>query len=164
MDIPKRKSNRLQSYDYSQQGCYFLTLCAKDRLPLFGSISLGTDSTPPETDLSDFGKVVCNQLQNMISAYHDIQIEKYVIMPNHVHLLITLCYEEQSRSPQNSRIPFWVSTFKRFTNKISGQDLWQRSYYDHIIRDEEDFLIKWNYIDNNPTKWTLDDMYVTDPL
>ena len=85
-------------------------------------------------------------------------------MPNHVHLLITLCNEEQSSSPQNSRIPFWVSTFKRFTNKISGQDLWQRSYYDHITRDEEDFLIKWNYIDSNPAKWTLDDMYVTDLL
>lgn len=100
----------------------------------------------------------------MISTYNDIKIEKYVIMPNHVHLLITLCNEKQSDSPQNSRIPFWVSTFKRFTNKTSGQDLWQRSYYDHIIRDEEDFLIKWNYIDSNPAKWTLDDMYVTDPL
>ena len=163
MDIPKRKSNRLQSYDYSQQGCYFLTICTKDCQPLFSTIKSGTECSPAKVILSDYGKIVEKQLQNMITAYPGIQIDKYVIMPNHVHLLITLYTDEQSNHPQNARIPFLISTLKRFTNKVSGQNLWQRSYYDHIVRDEEDFLIKWNYIDNNPEKWVLDEMYIAHP-
>ena len=164
MDIPKRKSNRLKNYDYSQQGCYFLTLCAKGSLPLFSTIESGTEISPAKVNLTPAGKIVSQQLLNLPKYYSDIQIDNYVIMPNHIHILMTLQIDHSSKGQQNARIPFLISTMKRFTNKASGQDLWQRSYYDHIIRDEEDFLIKWNYIDNNPTKWTLDDMYVTDPL
>ena len=147
MDIPKRKSNRLKKFDYGQQGCYFLTLCARDRLPLFGSISSGTDSTPPETDLSDFGKIICNQLQNMISTYHDIQIEKYVIMPNHVHVLF-MPTDEWSLSET-------VMSWKRFAaRKINermgkGGALWQKESFDTLVRSPRHFATIVRYIKRN---------------
>ena len=162
MELPKRKSNRLSDYSYSQHGCYFLTLCSINKLPLFCRIKEGTVSEPPTIQLSNYGTIVEKQLQSMQDIYADIHIEKYVIMPNHIHLLIFIRQSDSSSQPANDRIPSLISTLKRFTNKTAGVTLWQRSYYDHVIRDESDFLTRWKYIDDNPAKWMLDRFYVSE--
>ncbi len=87
-------------------------------------------------------------------------------MPNHIHLLISITSDKnvsvcrKPPNPTNELIPKFVSLFKRYCNLEYGQQIWQRSYFDHIIRDENDYLTKWNYIDGNPSKWESDDYFV----
>ena len=105
-------------------------------------------------------------MQYLSENTQGILVHNWVIMPNHVHVLISVTNEGMVAKgasgmsrPTESIIPRFVSSLKRYTNKQSGQDLWQVSYYDHIIRDDEDFLRRWRYIDNNPSAWLDDDYY-----
>ncbi|MBQ8057018.1 MAG: transposase [Ruminococcus sp.] len=81
-------------------------------------------------------------------------------MPNHIHILVSVYNSGMSKSPSptNETIPSFVSTFKRFVNKEAGENIFQRSYYDHIVRDERDYLSRWQYIENNPIKWEEDEL------
>ena len=117
----------------------------------------------PLPELSDYGKIIDNQIITMNSIYKNINVEKYVIMPNHIHLLIFVDNTggtSGTPSPTNAVIPAFVSTLKRFCNKQAGKDLFQRSFHDHIIRDDADYLKIWNYIDTNPAKWQEDCFYI----
>ena len=106
----------------------------------------------------------------MIAFYPHVRIEKYVVMPNHIHLLIAIQQGPSGASrtppPTSARasqvIPMFISTLKRLTNKTAGHALWQRGYYDHIIRSPDDYNTIWHYIDTNPAKWAQDTRYVTD--
>lgn len=106
----------------------------------------------------------------MIAFYPHVRIEKYVVMPNHIHLLIAIQQGPSGASrtppPTSARasqvIPMFISTLKRLTNKTAGHALWQRGYYDHIIRSPDDYNTIWHYIDTNPAKWAQDTLYVTD--
>ena len=82
-------------------------------------------------------------------------------MPNHIHFLVHVEENGTSRtpSPTNKTLPVLVSTIKRFSNKKCGIQLWQRSYHEHVIRNEQDYLEIWNYIDGNPSKWAEDRYY-----
>ena len=80
-------------------------------------------------------------------------------MPNHIHILLILDDINVEGTQYSNRLGVFVSSLKRFTNKKFGRDLWQRFYYDNIIRDEENFFEIWQYIDENPIKWTLDEYY-----
>ena len=95
--------------------------------------------------------------------YENIKVKDYVIMPNHIHLIITVKENGRSGAPAptraNARIPRYVSTLKRFVNKECKCDIWQRSYYDHIIRSEADYMEKQKYILANPGKWVEDEYY-----
>ena len=94
--------------------------------------------------------------------YADIAIETYVIMPNHVHFVITVSAcsgPSRTPAPTNARLPAFISTWKRFTNKKAGFPLWQRGYYDRIIRNEADYPRIWQYIDQNPAHWAEDEYY-----
>ena len=99
----------------------------------------------------------------MNGLYENIKVSDYVIMPNHIHLMLIV--NENGRSgapaptPANALIPRYVSTLKRFVNKECKCDIWQRSYYDHIIRDKKDYDEKLNYILSNPYKWAEDEYY-----
>ena len=98
----------------------------------------------------------------MNDFYGDISIDKYVVMPNHVHFIITVAAHggsSRTPTPTNAKLPALVSTWKRFTNKKAGVSLWQRSYYDHVIRNDADCLRAWQYIDDNPAKWAEDEYY-----
>jgi REP element-mobilizing transposase RayT len=85
-----------------------------------------------------------------------VKVDKYVIMPDHIHLLIHLYDNGRSGTPAptnaNSAIAQFVSTFKRFCNKEYGKNIWQRSYYDHIIRNDQDYREVWQYIEQNPDR------------
>ena len=93
----------------------------------------------------------------------NIEIDKYVIMPNHIHLILLIQNQNgtsKAPSPTNSIISHSISTFKRFVNKDIGHNIFQRSFHDHIIRDEKDYLKIWKYIDTNPQKWSDDCFYI----
>ena len=173
--ISQRKSNRLKNYNYSQNGAYFITICTKDFKCILSQIvqdtSVGEKSVGdgvldvPQVHLTKYVKIVNDRIIEMNNIYKDVSVEKYVIMPNHVHLLIVIdsyndsIYDGTSRTPsptrQNSVISSFISTLKRYTNKQIGYNIWQRSFHDHVIRSEEDYLTRWQYIYENPKKWLI---------
>ena len=165
MGLPKRKTTRLVGYDYSTPGVYFITICVKSRIELLSKVIVGDGVLDvPNIILTDYGKIAKKHLENMRDFYDYIKLKNYVIMPNHIHLLIEISdYEHDGSSrtpnPTNSLIARFVSTFKRFCNKEYKEDIWQRSFHDHIIRDERDYLKIWKYIDENPLKWEEDCFY-----
>ena len=101
--------------------------------------------------------MVDEEMRHLSAVYPNVWVEKYAVMPNHIHLLICIADEENGRpqvAPTISRI---IKQFKGVTSKRYGESLWQKSFYDHIIRDDNDFLRKWNYIDTNPARWQEDE-------
>ena len=163
---PVRKNIRLSCHDYNSPGYYFLTVCTKNRKPILCRI-VGTDVLGgPEIQYSSAGIITDRRLQEMACFYKRIRIEKYVIMPNHVHLLIYVSSDDNGPSgrpvPTNSAISGFIGTFKRFTNEAAGSELWQARSYDHVVRDEHDFQRIWKYMDENPAKWAEDSLYCTD--
>ena len=146
MELPQRKKIRVGEYDYSQCGAYFVTICTQNRRPILSNI-VGDDAhIVPKR----YGQIAEKYLRNAA------EIEKYVIMPDHIHMLIRL--EEQGaekRSPQASRIASIVRSIKTLTTKEIGEPIFQRSYYDHVIRNQRDYNEIWEYIENNPRKWML---------
>ena len=166
MNLPKRKPTRLREYDYSENGAYFVTICTKNRENILSEITVGTGVLDcPQSILSSYGEVANKHLINMSDFYDTIKIDKYIIMPNHIHILIQISEEEKlngssgTPTPTNSSIPQFISTFKRFCNKEYGINIWQRSFHDHIIRGEEDYKKIWEYIDTNILKWEQDCFY-----
>ena len=157
-----RKRTRLAEYDYSTLGSYFLTICTIDHACILGHIVGGSHVTPPFTQLSEAGMVVKKHIERIGTKYPYIQLDNYVVMPNHVHILLTITAHSGSTrasTPTNAVIPRIMATFKRFVQKDLGNQIFQSSFNDHIIRDEEDFRIRWNYIENNPQRWKSDKYY-----
>ena len=162
MELPQRKPTRLKAYDYSAAGAYFLTICTEGKrcilsriLPVGGGVL-----DAPRTQLTPFGKIVESTIHDLDSHYSDLSVDQYVIMPNHIHLLISVKDDGASRTPPptkaNERIPSFVSTLKRFTNRACGVSLWQRSFHDHVVRGESDYRAIWAYIEENPLRWEKD--------
>ena len=159
---PSRKKLRLPTYHYSSSGSYFLTFCTKNKEPLLCSI-LGFDTLGvPIRKMTKAGTLTEQHLVQIPSHYENVCLNHWVVMPNHVHLLLTV--SEDSGAPRSSRptelVPRIIAALKRLTNKSSGESLWQSSYYDHVIRDEQDFLRCWEYIEHNPYRWEEDRYYV----
>ena len=162
-DLPDRKPTRLRSYNYSSSGAYFITICVKDKRQLLGKILGGGDFDAPQMILSKYGQILDKHI-NLMNIKHDyIKIDKYVIMPNHFHLILNIKENtdgaSETAAPYNSSISKFVSLLKRFCNRDYGENIWQRSFHDHIIRDEKDFSRIWKYIDTNVSKWTKDCFY-----
>ncbi len=160
MDLPKRKANRLPAYDYSSPGAYFLTVCTKDKRCILGSIVGGGVPDAPKTCLSSAGRIVEQQIL-AAKQVPGIRVDKYVIMPNHIHLLLFVDgQEEKTVSPANEKIPRFVAGLKRLCNQAAGIQIFQRSYHDHVIRGEKDYRMIWQYIDTNPALWEKDCFYM----
>ena len=168
MDLPKRKKNRLDDYDYSHNGAYFITICTRNHKEILCKIVGDGACDIPQINLSYFGKIADKYIRIMNSKYENICIPKYVIMPNHIHLIIRIndvketvrrqapeTVRRQAPNPTNAIVPKFISLFKRYCNQEIGEKIWQRSYYDHIIRDQNDYNEIWEYIDTNPKKWIL---------
>ena len=129
---------------------------------MLGSIVGGGVLDAPCIRLSEYGTIVQQTLLEMSAFYKNISIDKFVVMPNHVHFILTVHDESGSSrtpTPTNARLPAFVSTWKRFTNKRVGFSLWQRSYYDRIIRTDAEYLRAWQYIDENPARWAEDEYH-----
>ena len=153
-DLPKRKPLRLQQYDYSTPGAYFVTFCVKDRRPVLSEIRSGASiARPPEIILTQAGAILDAAICQIPAHYPSVSVEQYVIMPNHVHLLLRISGEA---APSLGRV---IQQLKGAVSKQLGQSLWQDKYYDHVIRDDSDFLVKYQYICDNPAKWAEDEYY-----
>ena len=154
-DLPKRKNIRLKYYDYSQNGAYFITICTENKSHLFGEIvpsSVGATCGRPL--LSNIGIIVRSEIEKIPSVYSNVDIDNYVIMPNHIHMIMSLCSNGRPQvAPTISRI---VKQFKGSITKKIGHSIWQRSYHDHVIRNEAEYQKIWEYIDTNPMKWEYD--------
>ncbi len=167
MNLQKRKSTRLAKYDYSTPGAYFITICTKDRKELLSKISVGTGVLDcPQNVLTQYGEIANKHLVSMSDFYDNIKIDKFVIMPNHIHLLIRILETDKASGPSGTPIPTnslisrFISTFKRFSNKEYGKNIWQDRSNDHIVRGEKDYQKIWEYIDTNVNKWKEDCFYV----
>lgn len=152
MNLPERKTIRLKGYDYSQNGAYFVTLCVKNKHNVFGKIVGDGLCAVPKTELSDIGVEVEKSIL-YINTYQYVNVDKYVVMPNHIHLIISICNEKTGQADID--IFEIMKRLKSFTTRIFGGELWQRSYFDHIIRGQQDYDEIWQYIDENPIRWIM---------
>ena len=171
-ELSKRKTPRYQSFDYNSAAVYFITICTENRRPLLSHI-VGTGVPDcPQTELTKYGKVAEKYIEQLNEFYDYLSVEKYVIMPNHIHLLLWVKNNRsesdsgQSRTPvptrvsrANSTCSQFVSTLKRFCNKEYGGNIWQARFYDHIIRNRKDYEVHLKYIHENPARWYLDELY-----
>ena len=162
MECKNRIHPRLKNWDYSRNGAYFVTICSKDKAHIFGRVSVGRVAPgAPCTELTPIGKVVEKHILACNDFYENISVDKYVIMPNHVHILLSINAEHGAPGATRPTVSQMITAIKRLSNKETGQKLWQTSFYDHIIRDENDYLTRWKYIDDNPAKWAEDEYYLT---
>ena len=176
--LKNRKTTRLYGADYDREGVFFLTMCTKDKKCLLSRIvGPGEDAGPrssvvgtgvpdgPHIELLPYGKISEKYINQLDAFYEHITVQAYVIMPNHIHLLLAIspCEDGPSRTPvptlQNSAVSRFVSTFKRFCNKECGENIWQYRSHDHIIRDREDHERHVGYIGENPLRWRFDELY-----
>ncbi|NQT24129.1 transposase [candidate division KSB1 bacterium] len=165
-EVHKRKSIRLREYDYSQPGAYFITLCTHNRQCLFGEVVDG------EMQLNELGEVVQNCWDEIPNHYTNTETDAFIVMPNHVHEILFINNNVGTRHAVSLRkfgnpIPNSLSTivggFKSAaTRRINQQrntpntPVWQRNFYDHIIRDEDDLSNIRDYIVYNALKWESD--------
>ena len=159
MNFPKRKVLRLKDYDYSQTGGYFITFCTENRAPLLSRITVGKAALRlPQVELTEYGRITEKYIQNISVAYPHISVENYVIMPNHVHLLLLV--GDGGQGAARPTVSAVVRSIKALVRKETGKSLFQNSFYDHILRDGQDFLIHWDYIETNPGKWAEDEYHI----
>jgi len=159
-----RRSIRLKGYDYSQPGAYFITICTQDRACLFGDVMGG------EMRLNEYGHIVWRCLEEIPLHFPHAELDAFVVMPNHVHGIVILTVQngvfgkmEQFGKPVPGSIPTIVRSFKSATTRhinalrgTPGAPVWQRNYYEHIIRNEESLNRIREYIVTNPMRWALD--------
>ena len=149
---PRRRSLRLPGYDYSQPGAYFITACTQNRVMLFGEVIDG------DVRQNEMGTIVQQIWDDLPTHYRGIDRDGFIVMPNHVHGIIILA----DGSERHHAIPEIVRGFKTFSarrvNERAGRRgvLWQRGYYEHVIRNEKSLNRIRAYIENNPAQWADD--------
>ena len=163
--LPKRKQNRLKNYDYGQSGAYFVTICTKERKNLFWEENppdtVGEDIILPQggAKLSAYGKMADEAIGMLNAHYPLIEVLKYVIMPNHIHLILFIPYDSGRIISSPTSVLVAVGQMKRWVSKKAGIPIWQRSFHDHVIRDRADYDKIADYIDKNPLTWQYDCFY-----
>jgi REP element-mobilizing transposase RayT len=180
--IHHRRSIRLKGYDYSQNGAYFITLCTQDRLPIFGKIIDG------EMQLSQFGIIVRDEWLKTSEMRKKIEMDEFIVMPNHFHGIIVIDdllgtgtlqraptrapTHEQFGKPTSNTIPTIIRGYKAAVTKQINtiqinagvynkpERIWQKNYYEHVIRNEVSLNKIREYIMSNPLNWKEDDYYL----
>ncbi|MBQ2736083.1 MAG: transposase [Clostridia bacterium] len=169
--LPNRKYMRLKHFDYNTPGVYFITVCTQNRRQILSKI-VGTGVPDcPQIQLTEYGKVLDKYINQISSHYESVTVDRYVIMPNHFHMILIVNVNGQSGTPvptkagkSNSFVSSFVSTLKRFCNKKYGKNIWQSRFYDHVIRNREDYEEHTKYICENPINWQLDELYANEQL
>jgi len=145
MEFAKRKSPRIVGYDYSNPNYYFITVCTHNRKCLFGD----------PFALNRAGEIAEKQINQIAEHYENVRVDKYVIMPNHVHMILVL--ENGNINSADQIIAQYKSGVTREVRSLFPDIvLWQRSFYDHIIRNQRSYENIWRYIDGNPQCWDKD--------
>ena len=172
LDLPKRKQIRLPEYDYSTPGAYFVTICTQNRRCILSDIAVGALHEAPVVSvrLTEIGRVVDQVIQSLPARYSNMTVDHYVIMPNHIHLLLRIeaeralreapLREGETRSLLSKAVGYLkMNCSKRIHGNRPGLQVFQRGYYEHVIRGEKDYLEIWEYIDTNPARWAEDCYY-----
>ena len=157
-DVHHRKSIRLKDYDYSKEGMYYITICTQNRECILGDI-VGADSISAQIKLNDAGNMINNIYLDLVNQIKNIKLHDYIIMPNHLHGIIEIC-DTSFRADMESAptVGEVVQTFKRYTTieyikgvkrgiyKPFDKRIWQRDYFEHIIRNEKEYYKIVEYI------------------
>ena len=162
----RRKSSRLKGYDYAQPGAYFVTLCTQDRTCLFGDVCAG------KMRLNAFGKIVADEWVKTAEIRDEIDLDEWVVMPNHFHGILVIGRGDRpvaptksvaAIGPQSRSVAAAIAGFKSAATKrintlrgTPGMPVWQRNYHEHIIRNEDSLDRLRQYILDNPAQWTMD--------
>ena len=161
-ELPKRKHIRLSGYDYSKNGYYFITICTNDRKTIFWK-NVGADIIRPKSlsddVLSDCGKIVKNAIENIPNHYPDVFVDRYCIMPNHIHLIIAITVPN-GRIISAPTVSTIIGQMKRWVSRNIGFSVWQKSFYDEIIRNQSAYDEISKYIYENPMNWELDELFI----
>ena len=162
--LPQRKTLRLPNYDYSTAGVYFVTICTRDKKCLFwqtapsapvgAAISRPPNAVELPAALTAQGVIVDQAIQNIPRLYSAISVDRYVIMPNHIHILLRI--EPRAANSRPYDLSTVIGQMKRWASAQCRIALWQRSYHDHVVRGDADYREIWQYIDTNPARWAED--------
>ena len=144
---PKRKSPRIRKFDYSSAYMYHVVMVTEHRLKVFGEIVNG------QMVLNREGRIADKAIRGIPDHYPRVDIEEYIIMPDHIHLLLSI--EGNPQVPSNPDLRKIISAFKSIVSRQCGRPIWQRSFYDHIIRNDQDYMETVYYIQGNPIEWEL---------
>lgn len=138
-----------------------LPFALKDRTKILSEIRIVGEGlcALPYVELTDVGEMVEQSIQYLDQTIPGFSVDRYVIMPNHIHLLVTLSPIPETGGHGGPPLQKIIEQFKSYTTHCYGNVLWQRSYYDHIIRNQEDYDDHFRYIEENPLKWELDELY-----
>lgn len=141
----------MRDYDYSSSNYYFITICTYEKKCLFGSVK----------QLNNAGKIAAEEMHNLSSHYDGLIVDNFIIMPNHVHAIIVI--EKQCETQKNLSLSTVVGLYKagvsRRIKKDTEQNIWQRSFHDHIIRNQKEYEKIWQYVEYNDQKWETDCFY-----
>lgn len=150
MQFYSRKPTRIPGYDYSKSNYYFITICTHEKKCIFGS----------PNRLNVWGNIANDHISRIVENYPTVKVDKHVVMPNHVHLIIVM--EDSKQNPDISLLVglYKTGVTKRIRQESPEAQIWQRSFHDHIIRSKQGYEKIWTYIDNNPIKWEMDCFYV----
>ena len=150
MELAKRKSPRIPGYNYSKPNYYFVTICSYEKECIFGEPGC----------LNQNGKAAELCLQKIQDIYPWIRVDKYVVMPNHVHVIL-IADEADEQIPITSVVGQYKMAVTKMVRKLNpGKKVWQRSFHDHVIRSQKSYEKIWNYIEDNPRKWEEDCFYM----
>ena len=166
MEFAKRKHPRLKSFDYSQNGCYFVTLCTENKQPSLSCVGRGlAPADHTAIQLSPIGQIVEQELLALPNRYPFVIVDKYVIMPTHLHAIIHLEGNTANALPRGTLMDI-ICTLKSLTtriynqgNHLIGHKIWQTSFFEKVIRNEKSYAAVWEYIEANPLKWEEDEYY-----
>ncbi|MEG1895991.1 MAG: transposase [Oscillospiraceae bacterium] len=151
MELPSRKPTRLKNFDYSTANYYFVTICTHNKSHLFCDVN----------ELNICGEIAKTELLNVSNHFDGVRIDKYVIMPDHIHTIIVIGCGDKSQPLKplptlSTIVGLYKSGVSKRIHKIEPDvTIWQKSFNDRIIRSEQDYLKAWKYIDENPLKQAL---------
>ena len=154
-DLPKRKQIRIEDYDYSNPGAYFITVCINDRKPVLWNVGAATC----RPNLSKIGSIVETAILQIPKHYHAVSVDKYCVMPDHIHMILSITTNEGGRQVAAPTVSTVVGDMKRWVSIQIGHSIWQKSFIDRVIRNDQGYRAVWEYIENNPIKLdTANDM------
>ncbi len=163
--LPQRKHSRLKEYDYSTAGAYFVTICTQDKKCVLSHI-VGRGLAPAENQYTRYGRIAEEQLLQLEIRYPGVKVDRYVIMPNHIHIIFFIEENTAGASPRPTVMDV-VCAYKSLTTRECKkvhpvEKLFQTSFYDHVIRGQEDYDEIAKYICENPIRWESDKLYSED--
>lgn len=163
MKIKARKPLRMREYDYSLPGTYFITICTAEKKKILSKIVGAYHDAPVQIKLSDYGEIVKEAIERLPCRFN-INIHNYVIMPDHIHILLEInaCDRALHEAPLQERsiISQSIGYLKAYVTKEIRKNhpeekLWQSRFYDHVIRNDKDYVKHYDYIKDNPVMWAL---------